>query len=241
MKICTECKDNIIYESLLDLCPVCNAVLTDYLPGTAPNSGNRRLPDVARQPADIAPVRSAYVFEQKRGLRIIINGAVAECQVQQYYQSRFSKIVLALFAGEPYQLSHTSFTTLLRIEELSTRGYPEQSRDVIMHGNVQSIFAFGDDVQVTAKRRGRRLIATRIFNHNTDSRVKIQAHIPANLIRLIVLGLAFSVYLLFSRISLTGLMATLASGLLGLVKFLLPILFVGWIIWMILKNLIRWR
>lgn len=240
MKTCLECSNNVLYEDALDLCPECSAVLSEY---AGQGRGGRSSVTIPSPPAGGGQQlqQSAYVFEQSRGFRVVLNGAVAEFQVQQYYQSRFTRLMLALFAGEPYQLSHTSFTTHLRIEEHSARGYPERNRNVLMHGNVQTLFAYGDDVEVTARRRRGRLIATRIYNHNTESLVRIQPHIPANVVRIGVVILAVVLYMVISSINFSELFALTGGVVLGLFARLLPVLLIIWVLWTLLKRLFRFR
>ena len=194
MKRCPEC--NAVYEDSYDICPTCGDVLEPFSSGQRQSSqtySRGEEADYERQHRDERrqdnPGSAAIPIAQSQGGRIIINGAVAESNTQQYYQSAFTKFFNALFSGEPYQLSHTTFVTLFRVEEHVLRGYPEHSRDITVFGNIQNIFAVGDDVTVEAVEKGNRCVAKRIFNHTINSDVHIQPYIAAGVIRAIVFAI----------------------------------------------------
>lgn len=194
MKRCPEC--NAIFEDSIDVCPTCGERLDPFW-GTS----KKEKPDESPKPNVIEHAQnSPYVFEQTQGNYVIINGSVAETSTQQYYQSGFTKIIHALFSGEPYQFSHTTFVTIIRVEEHTNYGYPENARDITLYGNMQNVFAVGDDVTVTAQRQGNRIIAKDIYNHSIDDRVHIQPYISATIIR--VIALLCVVLLLFLIVSI---------------------------------------
>lgn len=202
MRRCANC--GCVYEDTYRSCPLCHTPASpagqarpagSYPPpgGAYPPPGGRpqgAYPPPGGQRQDADDVAQALNFEQRSPGHAVINGAVAECSTQQYYQSRSTKLIHALFSGEPYQLGHTTFVTIFRVEEHRLRGFPEHARDITVYGSMQNLFAVGDDVTVHAKRRGRRYIARRIYNHSINSAVHIQPYIPAWLIRLSVLALA---------------------------------------------------
>lgn len=130
---------------------------------------------------------SAIEFERQGLVNTRFNGIVSQVSVQQNRQTAIRKIFRAIFAGETYQFGQMSYTTVFRVEEMTTNRYAERSRDVVLYGQTQSILVQGDDVTVTAKRRGNRYIAEQIYNNTTDSNVQIQHGISAGIIRLIVL------------------------------------------------------
>lgn len=202
MKRCSNCKDNTVYEANLILCPECQSVLE-------PIPGGRRAetpPDMppAYQPSLPSSPEPEHTFETRRGRRVILNGAVAEISPRQYYPNRISKLVMAIFAGEPYQFGHTSIVTTLRVEEHTTTGLPARGRDVIIFGNLQSTLVPGDDVEVTASIRGGRhrgLVARRIYNHTTDSVARVQPHISAAFFRILLLVIALPLCMILGSIS----------------------------------------
>lgn len=237
MKRCGEC--NAIYEEQYDICPTCGEKLEFYTQSSS-GSGTRNtytqreeVPRSSTENPQHSAERSSYVFEQQDGANVIINGAVAEANTQQYYQSKFTKIIQALFSGEPYQLSHTSFVTIFRVEEHTLRGYPEHARDITVYGNTQNLFAVGDDVTVEAKRRGNRYIAKRIYNHSIDSNVHIQPYIPAGVIWGILIAIIALIIMLISSLPAIG------DGIIKLIGSLMPIIVVVAIFWYIFSSFFK--
>jgi len=257
MKRCPEC--NAIYEDRLDVCPTCGEPLEPYAPQTVRTPRSQQQTPESQLPrqqnAFVPPQQphygteqnhgnnSPYEFEQRRGGNIIINGSVAEAHTQQFYQSKFTKVVQSFFSGEPYQLSHTSFVTIFRVEEHTMRGYPEHARDITIYGNMQNIFSVGDDVTVTARRKGNRLIARNVYNHSINGNVRIQPNVPAGFIRALVL-LAIVLVVMAVRAVLTANYAAIGmavgsavtSLLVGLITALLPIVLGIWLLWCLIRG-----
>lgn len=238
MKRCPEC--SAVYENTLDVCPTCGEPLENYVATSNNNNGfhNRQSGRDIHQEAPPSRADSAYIFEEEQGRNIIINGSVAEANTQQYYQSRFTKIVQAIFSGEPYQLSHTSFMTIFRVEEHTTRGYPERARDITLYGNMHNVFAIGDDVTVTARRKGSRLVARNVYNHSINGNVRVQAYIPAFIIRLLAMVVALIVASIIYGI-VTADYAAIGAAIVGFIVSLLPTIFVVWLIWYIIKGFFK--
>lgn len=192
MKRCPEC--NAIFEDSIDVCPTCGVQLEPFASnsrqsGACGQSGEKTYySQYDTRDQHETGTKSAIPFEQNTGNRLIINGSVAESNTQQYYQSKFTKIVNAIFSGEPYQFSHTTFVTVFRVEEHATRGFPEQARDITVYGNMQNLFAVGDDVTVEAVLRGERCIAKKIYNHSINSNVHVQPYISASVIRFTIIA-----------------------------------------------------
>lgn len=188
MKWCPNC--NVAYEDGYSQCPACKARLE---PMRGASSEWRETPpnyypnDSGSQYVHRPSGSENYPFVEKSGRSIIVNGEVADLSTQQLYQSRFTKIVRALFSGEPYQLSHTSFITIFRVEEHVDRGYPEKALDFTIFGSLRNLLSPGDDVSVTAKQKGHRYIARHIYNHSTDSPMRITPNISATVIRILFL------------------------------------------------------
>lgn len=237
MKRCQHC--NVFYEDRFELCPTCGERLCqvddrdDVGEGAAPfshteSTGHR------------SDHRNSITFEETRGADVIINGAVAESSTQQYYQSKFSKFIRALFSGEPYQLSHTTLETVFRVEEHVEYGYPEQARDITLYGNAQNIFAVGDDVTVTARRVGERLIARKILNHSINSEVHVQPNIPAGVVRLFMFFAFLIVAVVIYKITAVDYAAVgsnIGKALLSCLYAILPTIIGIWVFWKILKGL----
>lgn len=186
MKHCSHC--DIDVDNSYNLCPYCGQELmhlehekihdTAYWQGEAAHCATSTRPERATE----------IVFEEADGHSVKINGMVVECTTQQYYQSKLTKIVQSVFHGEPYQLSHTTFVTVFRVQEHVFRGFAEQARDIMVYGNVQNVLSTGDDVTIVAKTNRGRYIARSIYNHSINSSVTVQAGLlPAWLIRLLVI------------------------------------------------------
>lgn len=198
MKRCSDC--NLVFEDQLDICSSCGTLL-EPMPTSYPTGQSGVLNHSSSRPqATSAPRMDTIPFDQGQGRSIVLNGAVAEISTQQYYQSRLTKWIQAILAGEPYQLSHTSFMTIVRVEQHVQRGFPEHSRDVTLHGNMQNILSPGDDVTVWARRSRGRLVARRIHDHSTDSHVRTQPQIPASVIRWLTLFAVISIALLIAAV-----------------------------------------
>lgn len=236
MKRCVGC--NVIYEDSFDVCPTCGDTL-DVFGGEQRNNSspqyqnntNPRHTPQRRQTSN----NSAYIFEQKSGSIFTINGSVAESNTQQYYQSRLTKLWNAIFFGEPYQLGHTSFVTIFRVEEHTTRGYPEQARDIVLYGNMQNIFATGDDVTLSARKKGSRLVADRVFNHSINDYIKLQFYIPASIISFFVLIAVIVVILIINGI-INADYSAIGSAITGFISSALSFLIVIAFLWYIIKG-----
>ncbi len=193
MKRCSLC--NAVYDDSYGTCPTCGVRLNSLTEGAdrLVNSNvtvhNVPLNNGNRQNAQSTSIQ----FYERSGSTHIFNGALAEVSTQQYYQSKSTKLIRALFSGEPYQLSHTSYITILRIEEHALRRYPEQAQDVVLFGGVQNVFAPGDDLTIRAKRKRNRYVAKRIFSHSIDRNIRIEGNIPAGVIRFLFLILVAAI------------------------------------------------
>ena len=237
MKRCPECM--VFFEDNLDVCPTCGERLESWNNTDQPNS--RKEPIHLHNDHGTAEENSStnpYVFETASGNSIIINGAVAEVSTQQYYQSKFTKFFQALVSGEPYQLSHTSFVTIFRVEEHTSVGYPEQARDITLYGNVQNIFAAGDDVTVTARRTGNRLVARNVYNHSIDSDVRVQPNIPAGVIRFFAMLMLVAVIIVLHAL-FTADYAAMGNVIVALISSALPVIITLWILWYLVKSFFK--
>lgn len=237
MKRCPECY--AFYEDDLDVCPTCGERLERHTGGgRTAGRAEQSFAHEYQAAGETARTGDPYVFEVSSGNSTVINGAVAEVSTQQYYQSKFTKFFQAVFSGEPYQLSHTSFVTLFRVEEHTTAGYPEQARDITLYGNAQNIFAVGDDVTVTARRRGTQLIARNVYNHSINSDVRVQPNIPAGVIRFFVLLLCVALVIVVCAIA-TADYAAMGNAAVAAFSSILPLLVVAWLFWHLIKSFFR--
>jgi len=244
MRRCPECRT--VYEEGTNLCPDCGEPTIRISPseraaGPARQSGESirsTTPafDASRQ--NNSGNDTTHVFMQRSGFGYTINGAIAESQTQQYYQSKLTKIVRAVFSGEPYQLAHTSHATIFRVEEHVTRGYPENACDVTLYGNMKNIFAVGDDVTVTAKRKGARMVARRVYNHSINNYVGIQPNIPAGVIRFFTL-LVVIVLINLLNVIINADYSAIGNGLMSLISGILPTAATIAIIWFLVKKIFR--
>ena len=235
MKRCPNC--NAFYEDQFNTCPTCGGSL--YSVVNSDNSNNTTFTHAGNTNPS-ATQHTMIIFEEASGTNVIINGAVTESSTQQYYQSKFSKFFHALFSGEPYQLSHTTFVTIFRVEEHAEYGYPEQARDITLYGNAQNIFAIGDDVTVTARNVGNRLVARKVFNHSINSTVHIQPNIPASVIRAFMLIAVLIVEVVVYKIATIDYAAvgsSVGKTLMSCFYAVLPTIIVIWVIWILIRSL----
>lgn len=231
VKRCPECE--LIYEDDMDVCSSCGEKLEPYHP-EQPVTSREEPEEAYRDPGVVVrndPVEENHGFLDEIGNSYIINGTVSEINTQQYYQSRLTKVIQALIAGEPYQLSHTTFVTLFRVEERTQTGYPAQARDITLYGNMQNIFATGDDVTVTARRKGTQYVARNVYNHSVDSPIRLQPYISANVIRVIMLIALFLLgYLIYSLVT---------ADYSSLLAAVMPLIIGIAIIWYMVKPLFK--
>jgi hypothetical protein len=230
---CIGC--NVVFENNVGFCTACGNILQQVSNNTSAGGSSRVVnePDsFTRNTMVEVQVNNDYMFERNEGFITQFDGTVAEVNTQQFYQSKLTKILRAVFAGEPYQLSHTSFVTVFRLEEHVLRGYPERAQDITLYGNMRGVFAVGDDVTVRAKRSGDKCLARHIYNHATNSNVSIQANIPALVIRTLSLILGVVLFVLINEI----LKADYAAIGADITAMFTPIIVVGAIVWYIFKS-----
>ena len=233
MKHCRNC--GIEVDNSFNLCPYCGQTLTtaqtatecsrqngaSVQPPTAESFERRevRTPNTVTHTSIDSPA-----FQTTDGRNIVFNGQIVESNTQQYYQSKLTKIIQAIFNGEPYQLSHTTFVTVFRIGEYVQRGFAEQARDVVVYGQLQNVLAAGDDVTVVARQSGNRLVAKSIVNHSSEAQVIPQGGlIAAGVIRAAVFIPLFILMLL-----LVALITTPSSVIVdSLLNIIWPVILIG--------------
>lgn len=228
MKWCPSC--NAVYEDSFSRCPACGAQLEAMTEQTASNanSGDTDF-STSYQPNHQSQSNQSGHFMDGAGSRVVVNGEIADVTTQQLYQSKFTKIVRALFSGEPYQLSHTTFITIFRVEEHTNRGYPERAADFTMYGTLQNLLSPGDDVTIQAKRKRSRYIARRVYNHSTDSYVRATPNIPAGVVRMLfLLLLATIIFAIAAILSIDY--SAVGRAIVSAFLSILPTLIVLWVI-----------
>lgn len=179
-----------------------------------------------------------YRFVEQDGSTVVFNGAVAEANTQQFYQSKLTKILRAVFSSEPYQLSHTSYLTVFRVEEHSINNYPEQAQDIVLFGGIQNVFAPGDDVTVRTKRKGNRYIAKSIYNHSINSNVRLEANIPAGVVKFLFWVLVLAVFWIIYSIATMN-YAAIGQAIVQFIASLIPTIFAIAILWYIIKAFFK--
>ena len=164
MKRCNSC--GAVYDDSYDICVACGCRLSQETEG------------------------QKCQFSERRGSATVFHGVVTQTQTRQYYQNGFAKVIRALFAGEPYQLGHTSNLTVVRVEERTGNGSTGQAQEVVIYGGIQSILTAGDQVTIHTRHRGNRYVATRIFNHTVNNDVRIEGNVAAGVVwTLLILAL----------------------------------------------------
>ena len=242
MKRCNSC--NAVYDDSHNICPTCGVRLTTLSGSeerivqrsnqsyTQNNPGNSSSHVTSSRTEERDP---AYRFMQSDGSYVTFNGAVAESNTQQFYQSKTTKFIRALFSSEPYQLSHTSYITVFRVEEHSFYNYPEQAQDIVLFGGIQNVFAPGDDVTVRAKRTGNRYVAKSVFNHSINSEVRIEGNIPAGVIQCLVMALVLALIVIIYSIATVD-YAAIGQAIMQFIYSLIPTIVVIGILWYIIKS-----
>lgn len=193
MKWCPGC--NAVYEDTFSRCPACGSGLEPILEHQAQTGyeQGRNERSSGRNREGYSEANTADQFFESFGRKITVNGEIADVSTQQLYQSKFTKLVRALFSGEPYQLSHTSFITIFRVEERVDRGYPENAADFTLFGSLQNLLSPGDDVTVRATQKRHRYIARQVYNHSINALVRVTPNIPAWIVRVFALLLLAAV------------------------------------------------
>ena len=245
MKRCNFC--NAVYDDSYNLCPTCGVRLAT-LSGNEERLAQRNQQAVNGEPYNVGSSyggytiprssQSVYRFIEQYGSTAVFNGAIAEVSTQQFYQSKFTKIIRAVFSSEPYQLSHTSYLTVFRVEEHSINNYPEQAQDLVLFGGMQNIFAPGDDVTVRAKRKGNRYIAKSIYNHSINSNVRLEANIPAGVVKFLFWVLVFAVvWAIYSMATVNY--TALGQAIVQIITSLIPTILTTAILWYIIKAFFK--
>ncbi len=245
MKRCNLC--NAIYDDSHNICPTCGVRLVTL------SASEKKIDQRGQQPPNVGcydystdynsgdtDPRSepAYHFIEQDGSIVVFNGAVAEANTQQFYQSKFTKIIRAVFSSEPFQLSHTSYLTVFRVEEHSINNYPEQAQDIVLFGGIQNVFAPGDDVTVRAKRKGNRYIAKSIYNHSINSNVRLEANIPAGVVKFLFWALVLAVFWIIYSIATMN-YAAIGQAIFQFITSLIPTILTIAILWYIIKAFFK--
>ena len=254
MKRCQNCNDFALYDDNIMTCPVCDSKLITYVRKSRstsaeeepirPNRNARteepvRLNRNARTEEPVRPNRNTRTeesvrpntppaFETRRGGLYHYRGQIIQISSQARLHSRLKKLVNALFLGEPYQFGNTSHQTAIRIEAFHEGRISGRRRDLIFYGDVEGRIYSGDDVTITAKRRGDRYIVTRMYSNETETAVRPAPQIPNAMVWVTFLLLAMLV------------IGFIVSGLaLALLKEVIIIVVTLLIVWEIIKAFFR--
>lgn len=130
----------------------------------------------------------------------IYRGLVIEIEHHEVFRSKFHKLINSIVCGEPYQLAHQTAEYLVRVEEPSPNG-AGRIADFFLYGNYMGRLYPGDEVEISAKIRRRRLVAKKIYNVSTDSDIRPGLQIPAVMIRgvaiialMVLIGFGLCIY-----------------------------------------------
>ena len=234
MKKCNLC--NTVYEDSYNLCPICGTRLVDIPESNGNFSKSSRDNQYSgRTNYKTPPQSQTYQFEHMEGADTVFNGALVESNTQQLYQSGWTKIIRAIFSGEPYQLSHTSFITTFRLEEHTTCGYPEKAQDITLYGKLMNVLTPGDDLTVHTRLRHGQYMARNIYSHSLGRDIKIEGNIPPGVVRVVALAVVGLVIFLLHSV-LTADYAAIGSGILHFLLSLLPAAVFVWLIWYLIRR-----
>lgn len=243
MKRCPNCNDFALYDDNVLTCPICETNLVTYSKNTnsslgsaegtkepiRPNNVNKRN-NSANASRQVVPE-----FERRSGLRYHYRGTITEISSHSRLHTKLKKWVNAIFRDEPYQLGNTSHETIIRIEEFHDGHVAGRKRDLIYYGDVEGRFNYGDDVNITAKRRGDRYIVTKMYLNETDSRVRTGPQIPAVVIAFLTLILLIAIAFIIA-----GIVSLITSGvLMELIEKAITIVVVIAALWLIIRGLFR--
>lgn len=247
MKRCPNCNDFALYDDNVSTCPICDSNLVTYSRNgststTSTGTGTTRTREPVRPNTETqrtntanATQQTAPEFERISGLRYHYRGIITEISSHARLHTRLKKWVNAVFRGEPYQLGHTSHETIIRVEEFHNGRVAGRKRDLVYYGDVEGRFNYGDDVSITAKRRGDRYIVTNMYLNETESRVRPGPQIPAGIIAILsLILLVVAIYLI------GGIIAFITSGaLFVLFEKAITIIIVVAVLWWIVRGLFR--
>lgn len=245
MKRCNSC--NAVYDDSYNICPTCGvhlATLSEREERIAQRNNSTSNAGLYSDDTSFGHQTTqqhnqpAYRFVEQDGSTVVFNGAVAESSTQQFYQSKFTKIIRAVFSSEPYQLSHTSYLTVFRVEEHSINNYPEQAQDIVLFGGIQNVLAPGDDVTVRAKRKGNRYVAKSIYNHSINSNVRLEANIPAGVVKFLFWALVLAVFWIIYSIATMN-YAAIGQAIIQFITSLIPTILTIAILWCIIKAFFK--
>lgn len=211
MKRCLQCNDFSLYEDGVSNCPVCGQFLSMYsrsgrysrnaddIPVSNKNVPyNNAVNNVGSASANASGRNNVnnFTFETRNGLSYVYRGIITEITPQTRLHSPLKKWANAIFSNEPYQLSNTSHSTMFRVMDISNGRFSRAKRDFVFFGDVEGRFFVGDDVTVTAKRRGNRYIVTNLHLNDTETNVRpVSIQIPALIVRLLTLFVICAVVL----------------------------------------------
>ena len=253
MKQCPNCSGLELYDDTEQYCPYCHTLLVPYVrnnrrrnsePEDTPAEPVR--PRQRRENAGAAANQAEERFETRVGGRYRYHGRVVSISPSSRFMSGPEKWINAIFLGRPYQIGNPVYETNIRIEEISWTRMPDQARNLLLYGDPNEI-SIGDDVNVTAVRRGDRLIVQDLVVNDVGGSVRMHGMISAAAFRLLALVVVLLIMLLVGAIVsffTSGGFWTLLEALVGVVMalvlklaaILLPIVLLGIVAWLLLKG-----
>ena len=186
------------------------------------------------------PLNTAPQFETRRGRSVIFRGSVAEVTSHSRHYNRFHKIINAVFRGEPYQFGHSSYETVIRVEEFTDGRLPSRWQDLVMYGDIEGSVQVGDDIEARAILRGGRYIIQDLHSNQTGNNIvpgPQMSVFACSLLALlaigVVAGIIYGVYAFFAKggfealvMALVNLILAIFGKLLVAVAPLLVVLFI---------------
>lgn len=180
-------------------------------------------------------------FETRNGRSVIFRGSVAEVTSHSRYYNRFHKIINAVFRGEPYQFGHSSYETVIRVEEFTDGRLPSRWQDLVMYGDIEGSVQVGDDIEARAILRGGRYIIQDLHSNQTGNNIVpgpqmsvFACFLLALLAIGVVVGIIYGVYAFFTKGGFEALVMALVNVILAILGKLLvaiaPLLVVLFII-----------
>lgn len=170
-------------------------------------------------------------FERVSGRDYIFRGRIAEVSSHSRYYNRFHKVVNAVFRGEPYQFGHSSYETVMRVEEFTDGRLPTQYRDLVMYGDIEAAIHVGDDVEVHAVQRGGRYVIRGLHNNHTESDVVPGPQLSMQVCALIMLaavalvaGIIYGMYAFFFKGGFEALVMAVVNLIISIILQFLPLI-----------------
>ena len=165
------------------------------------------------------------------------HGRIVEIEHHEIFNSKWHKIINAIFRDEPYQLAHQTIEYTIRVESISNDIAVEVT-DFCMYGSYLGRLQVGDEVRIYAKDKGNHRIVRKIFNETIGSEVRPGFQIPS-----VLLKFTFVIVLLTVMFMVLGLFWLVKSGVLisaikSIITAFLPLIIVSIGICMLIRSIL---